>query len=313
MTNLNSDPWFLAVTMENFDNQLAHICKNYNPISLTDLINFIDTGNIPDKSVVLTFDDGYQDNFINAKPLLEKYSIPATIFVTCDYIGGRSEFWWDDLERIMLLQEKLPNLLQLKIQNNIYKWLINSKEDLKSINEIKWNVDSKVNPIAYRRLYEELHRLLKPLDNSERKLIMQSLHKWSLLPDEGRLSYRTLDQNEIKTLAAGDRIDIGSHTMTHPSLSDQTIETQTWEIRESKHCLENILGRQITAFSYPYGSEASIGDNAPELVKNAGFQTACVNFEGTINTHSDKFMLPRFRVKNWNIAEFAKYLNKSFR
>ena len=65
-------------------------------------------GDVPSAGVVVTFDDGYADNFHNAKPLLERYEIPATVFVTTGYLQDQREFWWDELERILLQPGTLP-------------------------------------------------------------------------------------------------------------------------------------------------------------------------------------------------------------
>jgi peptidoglycan/xylan/chitin deacetylase (PgdA/CDA1 family) len=72
--------------------------------------------------VVVTFDDGYADNLHHAKPLLERYGIPATVFVTSDYIGQEHEFWGDKLERLLLQPGALPQTLQLQVNGTAYQW-----------------------------------------------------------------------------------------------------------------------------------------------------------------------------------------------
>jgi peptidoglycan/xylan/chitin deacetylase (PgdA/CDA1 family) len=58
-------------------------------------------GKLPARTVVVTFDDGYRDNFVNAKPLLEKHDVPATLFLTSGYIESSRGFWWDEMERVL--------------------------------------------------------------------------------------------------------------------------------------------------------------------------------------------------------------------
>jgi peptidoglycan/xylan/chitin deacetylase (PgdA/CDA1 family) len=72
--------------------------------------------------VVITFDDGYADNLHNAKPLLERYDIPATVFVTTGHIGHEREFWGDELDRLLLQPSTLPELLGLSINGSPYQW-----------------------------------------------------------------------------------------------------------------------------------------------------------------------------------------------
>ena len=72
--------------------------------------------------MAITFDDGYANNLYQAKPLLEKYQIPATVFVATDYLEKPREFWWDELERIILQTAKLPEELALTINEQPYQW-----------------------------------------------------------------------------------------------------------------------------------------------------------------------------------------------
>ena len=78
--------------------------------------------NLPRRAVVVTFDDGYYDNLANAKPLLERYSIPATLFVATGYSEREGEFWSDELERLLLQPGNLPDTLNLTITGKRHHW-----------------------------------------------------------------------------------------------------------------------------------------------------------------------------------------------
>jgi peptidoglycan/xylan/chitin deacetylase (PgdA/CDA1 family) len=82
---------FFTVKIDDFEKQLIFIKKNYRIISLKDLFIALKDGKNFDKSVVVTFDDGYQDNYGNVFPLIKKYEIPITIFLTTGKIGGFME------------------------------------------------------------------------------------------------------------------------------------------------------------------------------------------------------------------------------
>ena len=92
VSNLNFDPWKLAIAPEEFDNHMRYIRDNYNIMRFED-----DWSNINEKTIIVTFDDGYADNFYNAIPILKKYDIPATFFISTNNIGTNLEFWWDEL------------------------------------------------------------------------------------------------------------------------------------------------------------------------------------------------------------------------
>ena len=93
------DPFDLCASPDSFESQLKMLSQIAYPLRLQDLVASIQEKRIPENGVVITFDDGYADVLYNALPLLEKYKIPATIFVTTGKLG--KEFWWDELERIV--------------------------------------------------------------------------------------------------------------------------------------------------------------------------------------------------------------------
>ena len=94
------DPWRLAVSPENFEQHLAAVSERGRPISLAELAAGLEAGSVPRRSVVVTFDDGYRDNLHVAKPLLERYEIPATVFVVSGYVDSDRDFWWDELAEL---------------------------------------------------------------------------------------------------------------------------------------------------------------------------------------------------------------------
>lgn len=85
----------MCVGPEIFERHLAAIRRYARPISLSDLVASVEAGDPPSGAVAVTFDDGYADVLSAANPLLERYEVPATVFVATGFIGGR--FWWDEL------------------------------------------------------------------------------------------------------------------------------------------------------------------------------------------------------------------------
>src|SRR3954471_4527910 len=119
---LSSDPYLLGVTPQRFAEHLEIVRKHGRPMRLRQLVQALRDGNLPSRAVVVTFDDGYADNLYKAKPLLERYDIPATVFVVTCAIGREREFWWDDLERLLLQPGTLPETLHLCIDGSAYRW-----------------------------------------------------------------------------------------------------------------------------------------------------------------------------------------------
>jgi peptidoglycan/xylan/chitin deacetylase (PgdA/CDA1 family) len=148
---LDSDPQLLSVTPKNFREQLEVLRRLYNVARLRDWIS--EEGKSARLTVVvITFDDGYADNFHEALPLLREADCPATVFVTAGKIDDEEEFWWDELERLILLPESLPEELSLSIGSRSYRWEIESKcTDKRSIHN--WHVLLKQEATARQAAY----------------------------------------------------------------------------------------------------------------------------------------------------------------
>src|SRR5687768_13579492 len=82
------DPWGVRVSPRNFNEQMAVLAAHAQPMRLRDLDSALEGGDIPPRSVIVTFDDGYADNLHNARPVLQRYNIPATVFIATGYVGS---------------------------------------------------------------------------------------------------------------------------------------------------------------------------------------------------------------------------------
>src|SRR5262245_13457331 len=108
VAELPLDPWGLAVSPGHFAEHLQVLHKHGQPLALSRAVARLQEHRLRRGTLVVTFDDGYSDNLYLARPLLERYDVPATVFLVTGYIGGDREFWWDELENILLQPEILP-------------------------------------------------------------------------------------------------------------------------------------------------------------------------------------------------------------
>jgi len=308
VANLEMDSQLLAISPQHFDEQLEILHRYAHPISLQELTSMLQKEEIPHRGVVITFDDGYADNLHYAKPLLEHHDIPATIFIAAGWVGSQSEFWWDQLERLLLLPGKLPARLYLEINGNNRDW--NTYEATEYVEEDyqhfkNWNIEQSLDPSPRHRLYRSLYHLLHSLNETERQKVMQELDAWAKQDSRYRRSYRTLTADEVSLLAEGGLIEIGAHTLTHSALASLPISMQRTEIFQSKVCLEEMIDHPVTCFSYPHGSYAN---ETISLVKETGFASACSSDTATISNNANTLCLPRFSMRDWSGEEFYKWL-----
>src|SRR6185503_1358393 len=163
VAELPHDPLLLSVTPAHFEEHLQVLSRITKPSSLRILAQSLRSKNSIAHGTVITFDDGAADNLHNAKPLLERYDIPATVFVATEYSKGEREFWWDELERLLLVPPELPESLSLKINGATLNWTV---EPL--------NVQA-----SRKKLYQQMGDSLRLLPSAQRFDIISELQHWS--------------------------------------------------------------------------------------------------------------------------------------
>jgi peptidoglycan/xylan/chitin deacetylase (PgdA/CDA1 family) len=266
---------------------------------LDQLVQALRDGKPINRTVVITFDDGYADNLYNAKPLLDRYEIPATVFVTTGYIGHEREFWWDELDRLLLQPASLPGSLRLTINGKEHHWNLTESTSrikdthLKLIRRIRGTGAISPN----RRLYNSLLQLLKPLPKEERWKILDEVMVWVGEGPTGRSTHRPLSHNELVSLKEGGLLEVGAHTISHPVLSALPAAKQRAEIAGSKVRLEEILGYPVTCFAYPFSPQHYTAESV-SIVRDAGFTCACTTNPDLVWAHADPFQLPRILVRD---------------
>jgi peptidoglycan/xylan/chitin deacetylase (PgdA/CDA1 family) len=311
VVELSSDPYLLGVTPQHFAEHLEVLRRHGRAMRLQQLTQALQDGTLPRRAVVVTFDDGYADNLYNAKPLLERYNIPATVFVTTGQIGREREFWWDELERVLLQPGTLPDRLRLTIHGSSWEWDLSetvtySDDDYRDHGS--WNIGQD-GPTARHHLYRALYQRLVVLSDSDRWTVLDDLLSWAGREPLPRPSHRVLSGKELVRLSEGELVEIGAHTVTHPVLSQLPPSAQRDEIGRSKAYLERLLSATVTSFAYPYGAYTTC---TPAIVRAAGFESACAALSSTVRQGSDRFQLPRLLARDWSGEAFDGQLGAFF-
>jgi len=311
VADLHTDPLLLAVSRARFREQLAMLRSRFTPLSLSEVLEKPVARPQSTAGIVITFDDGYADNFHHAKPMLEHERMPATVFVASDYLRGGREFWWDELERLILHPDPLPARLALRIRGEVHPWRLDeSTLDESDFQRFRaWSVLDPNSPTSRHRVYRELFAALRPLADDERASVLRELRDWSGRPDEVRATHRPLSPEELARMGEGDCIEIGGHTMTHPVLAQLPPDAQEAEIAGCRQSLEGIVQRPVNAFSYPFGTRRDYAPHTVDIVRQAGFTCACSNFTGTVGGDTDHFQIPRILVRDWDAATLLRRLH----
>jgi peptidoglycan/xylan/chitin deacetylase (PgdA/CDA1 family) len=313
---VSADPWAICVSPRHFAEHLEILRQRGRVIPLRELVRRLADGTVPDRAVVVTFDDGYADNLERAKPILERYDVPATMFLATGGIGREREFWWDELDKVLLQPGTLPGTLTVDCCVRTHRWELGDAaryEDDIARRHRSWRAWDKETPTPRHALYRSLYEFMQPLPVSERRIVMDELLTWAGSSPTGRPNYRTLSHDEVTALARSELVEIGAHTVTHPLLSALPAAAQWEEISQSKARLEEILGAPVTSFAYPHGDRSDYTDETVALVREAQFRCACSAFGGAVERSTDQFQIPRFQVEDWDGEEFAKWLWQWFR
>ena len=299
------------MTPAHFREHLDVLRRFHRPVPLTRVLACVRNGESSRGRVAVTFDDGYADVAREAAPALAEYDVPATFFVTTDMIGSTREFWWDELERLVLHTVALPDPLALRFGLAVVEWRLGNeaRRAPDPASHRGWRAWTGGAPTARHALYRELWKRCQRLSASQREDVLDQLRA-AVGSDPGiRDSQRTMTGQEVRTLAACALFEIGAHSKTHPMLATMSSSAQRDEIAGSKRCLESLLDRPIATFAYPFGGERDYTRETVDLVRQAGYRGACANVPGTIVPERDPYQLPRLFVHDWDGDELARQLS----
>ncbi len=292
ITNLPVDPYGIVVSPEHFAQHLEWIRQTCHAMQLLDLMEAAHSQSLTRRTVVITFDDGYADFSAQAYPVLASAQIPATVFVTSGFTDSRAPVWSDELTRLILMPEHLPPHLQLHLHGSEYQWSLTS-------------------PTERKLLHEALYGLLRLLPPAEQSDCLAYLASWAGVARPRDVD-RFLTSSELIQLAGDGLVEVGAHTIHHPTLSALPASTQSDEIAGSRHGLEALLGHPVLTFAYPHGQAEDFTDETVEAVQAAGFRAACTTIPGVVDSASNPYRLPRFWVGNWDLETFKKNLEWFF-
>ena len=229
------DPLLLSVSPDNFDAQMTYLRRRYALLSLEELRGALGKGSLPRGAVAITFDDGYGDNLRNARPILDRHRIPATVFVTTGYTGSGREFWWDELGRTLFFAPRLPERLSLSVAGTAREWAMGSASRMtmkERLADRSWTILREDNPTELHRAYREIQPILSRAPSDQRDRMLMDLREQTgsggsqgsqeAVPAAPISETLAMTRDELRALAEGGLITIGAHTVTHPVLSTLT-------------------------------------------------------------------------------------------
>jgi peptidoglycan/xylan/chitin deacetylase (PgdA/CDA1 family) len=245
------------------------------------------------RRVVITFDDGYADNALVARPILEGAGLPATYFIAARLVDGELSPWWDAIEHLVLDGESTSRWVEVDIAGR----------------HLRADVGSDA---ARERLHRALHGRLVRLRRDEIDDAVRQLSEQLTVPSVLRPEDRFMTTDELREVAASPLIEIGAHSMTHQQLSAVTEDEQRTEIAGGRERLRQLTGCPVDTLAYPYGGRDAFNETSMRIAEESGFALACAGTKGVVRTRTNRYRLPRVVVDDWEPEEFAARLDRWF-
>lgn len=282
-------PFYSTLCPSVFEAQMRFLREHFRVISLGQLCYELEHPTDARHGVAVTFDDGYSDLYTYALPILRKYEIPATIYLTADCIETGNVAWYD---RIFLALQVAPGpTIDLPMNGG-------SRASLGSAQQ---RVD----------LGGHIVTALRRTSALERKRFCSLLEQQVSLPD-AMLEARMLSWKQVAEMRSAG-IFFGSHTLSHPVLSGLSAEEVHRELSESKRILEARLGEPVLDFAYPFGKAADYGPVGPATARSCGYRSAVTTAWGTNTPGADMHALRRVQLGDEStLAKFGLQLHREF-
>jgi peptidoglycan/xylan/chitin deacetylase (PgdA/CDA1 family) len=278
--NFPYDHELVDATSDEFERELTYLKRNFNIVTFGDVIRMLDDGvPLPERALLITLDDGYQDNYLHAFPLLCDHKVPATMLLAASYIGGESTFWYDRLVFI------LKNIDQDRISFGAGKQAFMLTSD----------------PVRRMKVFKLIMRNLASIDNAERLEILEEINrKYGYIYDRQSEKVRSLSRpltwQQVAEMSRKG-VEMGSHTMTHPFLSRVDRRHLFDELSQSKTLIEQHTGSPVRVVAYPNGQRQDFNDEVKQAVREAGYSIGLSYVDG-VNPLSglDRFALKRLHM-----------------
>jgi peptidoglycan/xylan/chitin deacetylase (PgdA/CDA1 family) len=277
--NDEGDPFFPAVPTAVFEAHMAWVARHFVVLTVEALVERLARGTLPRNALAITFDDGYRDNLTHAAPILSRYGLPATVFLTTGFIGGAEVPWFDRLA------------LAFK-HTRLGSW------------PAPWG-EQPLGTVAERlAALDRAYAHFKRQPDAARRTALDRLVGDLGVGDLNGLKGRMLSWDDVHALI-GLGFAVGAHTVSHPILSRLAPEQAWAEIVESRRAIESASGLRPRAFAYPNGGAGDYDETTVRLVREAGFTCAVTTRFGLNGPGTSPYELRRGGPWEWDLPTFA--------
>lgn len=260
-----------------FRRHVEHLVSHYRVLSLSDLMSLYRAGSPPPKrGVVLTFDDGYRSCYTLAYPLLKEFRVPATFFLSTDFVFEKRPLWHDRVE--YALDSTRETSIDVEFEGEVRRFATASVPDKLA---------------ALRVLYAGLKRI----DQRARDHVVDEIERraGARLELDARAPdvYAPVEIGELREMVRDGLVAAGCHTKTHAILSRCADDQLRTELVVSKKAIEAALSRDCALFCYPNGARRDFDVRTRAALVENGFSCALTTVPGRNGRDADPMELRR--------------------
>tara|TARA_B100002051_G_C16703629_1_gene622424 strand:- start:33 stop:968 length:936 start_codon:yes stop_codon:yes gene_type:complete len=247
-----------------FEKSIRTIGKFFRFVTSDDIVNYYDGKISLENCCHITFDDGHKSIYDHAYPILKKYGLNASLFVSSSIIKDNDNYWWqkiDDFNKDMIFNE-IASVTNSDV-NDLYSLNISYKE------------------VAKQLSLEQIRQIIKSLDKKNHF-------------EQPRLN---INKKELIELSESGAFTIGSHTVNHPILSNESNKVAEYEISKSLDYLSNLLNRNVNTLAYPNGIPGlDFTQREVDICNNNGVKAAYSCEVSYFSENDSKLSIPRLEI-----------------
>lgn len=260
----------MYVTTSTFRAQANFLKETFDVISLDEMVERVERGRKVGGCCAITFDDGWQDNYSQAFPVLKNFGLPATVFLATAFIGTDRLFWPEELAFFLDHSESFDASYNNSALGRFIRQL------------------PEKGPKADR--YEHAIMDLKKRPRDEREEILSNLRRLSSVAFGKRV---LMNWEEARHMLKSGLISFGAHTAEHVMLDQVSLDLARKEIGQSKQTIEERLGVSPRLFAYPNGH---FTENLGTQLREYGFKAAMIDRKGWFDSSVSRFEVPRIGI-----------------
>ena len=264
------------ISKKSFLKQMRFLKKNCNVISINEIEKYKKEKKIKKNTVIITFDDGFENNFKVAVPILKKLNLPCVFYISTGMIGKKDMFWVDKIEDII-------NRTKIKFI------------DLYLEKKVRFNLKSKSEKI---NAVKKIKKYCKSISAFKKDKLINNLSIITKIKPSNKYSknYKVMNWKQVKKIATNDLFEIGGHSFNHDILTRLPVSKMKTNIKKSIVPLEKKLNKKIKHYSYPEGQSSDYNNNIKRYLRSLGIKICPTAIHGIAKLNDDNFEIKRIMV-----------------